>query len=213
MQSLGALNYNLQILGQEIKLTTNVMLWKLLVCICTCEQQLILRNPLNRLQQVMLQGQVSTAWTGLYKKKKWQHILYTWINNKTSLTQRTRPLRQRKQVKQASLPQTPVPLRRTLGSSCSALPVEPHSCQTRGCMWSTSSDRALSSGRCPLAAHSHPCTQKNIELDKPPSERMCNLQENRFTDWWQWWHWVAFPVTLDCGKQVGHSFSYKGIKP
>ena len=38
----------------------------------------------------------------------------------------------------ASLPQIPAPLRRMQGSSYAALPVEPHSCQTHGCMWSTS---------------------------------------------------------------------------
>lgn len=128
----------------------------------------------------MLQSQVGTAWTGLGQNKK-THITidtvyrntltntsstHTHVNNETSLTQTTLPLSRRKQVKQASLPRTPVPPRRTLGSSYSALPVEPHSCQTRGCMWNTSSDRVLSSGKCLRAGHSHPCTQNKVEWDK-----------------------------------------------
>lgn len=38
----------------------------------TCEQQLILRNPLNRLQQVVLQSQVGTPRTFLLLGKKTQ---------------------------------------------------------------------------------------------------------------------------------------------
>lgn len=38
-------------------------------------------------------------------------------------------------------------------------------------------------------------------------------QDNTVTDRWQRWHCVAFPVTVDCGSQVGHGFSYKGVRP
>lgn len=123
----------------------------------------------------MLQCQVGTERTGL-GQKKWRIVQMTQFSGrKNSWTHPQHmnkqwnlihakghaPIAQRKQVKQASLPQIPVPLRRTPGSSYSALPVGPHSCQTRGCMWSTSSDRALSSGKCLQAGHSRPCTQNS----------------------------------------------------
>lgn len=70
------------------------------------------------------------------------------------------PCAWRKQVERVAIPQIPAPPRRTLGFSCSALPVERHSCRTRGCTWNTSSDRDLSSGRCLPAGRSRPCTQR-----------------------------------------------------
>lgn len=69
----------------------------------------------------------------------------------------------RKQVNRASLPQTLAPQRWMLGFFCTALPVEPHSCRTLGCTWSTSSDTALSSGKYLQPEHARPCRHHRVK--------------------------------------------------
>lgn len=69
----------------------------------------------------------------------------------------------RKQVSPASLPQTLAPRRWTQGFFCTALPVEPHSCRTPGCTWSTSSDTALSWGKYLQPEHAPPCRRHKVK--------------------------------------------------
>lgn len=66
------------------------------------------------------------------------------------------PLKETEQVERDALPQILWRPCRMPGSFYSALPAEPHSCRTHGCMWSTSLDRALSSEKCLLSGSYHP---------------------------------------------------------
>lgn len=115
-------------------------------------------------------GLHSEDWPGTKKKslQEWnpQHVLSIWIKtNKNSFIKRNPPPPHthtvRKQVNRASLPQTLAPRRWMLGFSCTALPVEPHSCRTLGCTWSTSSDTALSSGKYLQPEHARPCRHQS----------------------------------------------------